>query len=134
MKLSKRNFLWIIPIAIIGLFFWVYGPQDDITDNEYIKYVKNYKLIANNDTPLEQVMEKSCKKPYWVYFESQGGQSVVEFQGNCPVDQKTGDIKLQFLVNEEMTEVKPGGMLLNGTEVKKEKKDQFIETLSATSS
>ena len=43
-KLSKRNILWIVPIGILAVFWYFYGPQKDITDNEYITYVKTIPM------------------------------------------------------------------------------------------
>lgn len=59
-KLSKRNILWIVPIGILGVFWYFYGPQKDITDNEYITYVKNYSF-ENNQKSLESGLASACK-------------------------------------------------------------------------
>ena len=131
MKPSKRNILWIIPIIIIGIFYYVYGPQDDITDNEYIRYVQEQPLAQKTTAPIQHVLENSCQNPYWVYFESQGGQSVVEFKGECQVKAQKEKVNVQFLVNEDMTELSVGAILLNSKQLSKEKKEQFIATIAS---
>ena len=68
-KLSKRNILWIVPIGILAVFWYFYGPQKDITDNEYITYVKTIPMkIAQK---LWRVPLPLPENPYWVYFETQ---------------------------------------------------------------
>lgn len=129
MKPSKRNILWVIPLIIIGIFFWFYGPKEDITDNEYITYVKNHTLTDSNEQKIEQTLNSSCKNPSWVYFESQYGQDVVEFKGNCTVGNQKGNVNMQFLVDDDRTKLTVGATLLNAKQLSDSKKKQFIDSL-----
>lgn len=129
MKLSKRNILWIVPIAIIGIFFWIYGPQKDITDNESIAYVKNHTLTETNTTKLEKIFSESCENPYWIYFKSQDGQAVVEFEGDCKVADDKGQVNVQFLVDNEQTDLSVGAILLDSAQLSDEEKEKFIDSM-----
>lgn len=127
-KLSKRNILWIVPIGILGVFWYFYGPQKDITDNEYITYVKNYSFENSNKT-LESGFANTCKNPYWVYFETQKGQDVVEFKGDCPVNKKPAKVNVQFLVDRDMTNVRYGAMLVENKMQEEADRDKFMLAL-----
>lgn len=127
-KLSKRNILWIVPIGILGVFWYFYGPQKDITDNEYITYVKNYSFENSNKT-LESGFANTCKNPYWVYFKTQKGQDVVEFKGDCPVNKKVAKVNVQFLVNRDMTNVRYGAMLVENKMQEEADRDKFMLAL-----
>lgn len=128
-KLTKRNILWIVPIGIIGVFWYFYGPQKDITDNEYITYVKNYS-IENSSQSLENAFNKTCKNPKWIYFETQKRQDVVEFEGECPINKKVEKVNVQFLVDRDMTNVRKGAMLVNSVVQKETDRDEFILALT----
>ncbi|MEG0449301.1 MAG: glucosamine 6-phosphate synthetase [Lysinibacillus sp.] len=124
-RLSKRNILWVIPIGIIAIFWYFYGPQKDITDNEYITYVKNY-FVEKSGQPLGKAFESSCENPYWVYFETQKGQDVVEFEGDCPINSKNTKVNVQFLVDRDMTKVRNGALLLDSVLQEETDRDEFI--------
>lgn len=124
-KLSKRNILWIVPIGILGVFWYFYGPQKDITDNEYITYVKNYSFEHSSKT-IESGFASVCQNPYWVYFETQKGQDVVEFKGDCPVNNKASKVNVQFLVDRDMTNVRYGAMLVDNTMQEEADRDQYL--------
>ena len=128
-NLTKRNILWIIPIGIIGVFWYFYGPQKDITDNEYITYVKNYSF-ENSSQSLEQSFNETCKNPKWIYFETQKRQDVVEFEGECPVNNKNEKINVQFLVDRDMKNVKKGAMLINSEIQDETARDEFIVAIT----
>lgn len=128
-KLSKRNILWIVPIGILGIFWYFYGPQKDITENEYITYVKNYS-VENSSKSLDKAFGSACKNPYWVYFETQRGQDVVEFQGDCPINNKNEKVNVQFLVDRDMTKVTYGAMLIDSVLQEETDRDEFIVALA----
>lgn len=128
-KLSKRNILWIVPIGILGVFWYFYGPQKDITDNEYITYVKNYSF-ENNQKSLESGLASACKNPYWVYFETQKGQKVVEFKGDCPISHKEKKVNIQFLVDNDRTKVWCGAMLVDNKMQDEKDRDNYLLTLA----
>ncbi|MGE7693772.1 glucosamine 6-phosphate synthetase [Lysinibacillus sp. NPDC094177] len=127
-KLTKRNILWIVPIGILGVFWYFYGPQKDITDNEYITYVKNYSF-ENSSKTLESGFANTCKNPYWVYFETQKGQDVVEFKGDCPVNNKAAKVNVQFLVDRNMTNVRYGAMLIDNKMLEEADRDKYLLAL-----
>ncbi|WP_338653899.1 glucosamine 6-phosphate synthetase [Lysinibacillus sp. Y5S-8] len=127
-KLSKRNILWIVPIGILGVFWYFYGPQKDITNNEYITYVQNY-TYENSTKTLESAFAAACENPYWVYFETQKGQDVVEFKGDCPVDNEIAKVNVQFLVDNAITSVQSGAMLIDSKMQEETDRDQFLLVL-----
>ena len=128
-KLSKRNILWLVPIGILGVFWYFYGPQKDVTENEYITYVKNYS-VENSSQSLEKAFDATCKNPYWVYFETQKGQDVVEFKGECPVNNKNEEVNVQFLVDRDRTNVRNGAMLVDSVLQEEIDRDAFIVALA----
>lgn len=128
-KLTKRNILWIVPIGILGVFWYFYGPQKDITDNEYITYVKNYS-VENSSQSLEKAFNSTCKNSKWIYFETQKRQDVVEFEGECPINNKEEKINVQFLVDRDMKNVKKGAMLVNSEIQNETDRDEFIVALT----
>ena len=128
-KLSKRNILWIVPIGILGVFWYFYGPQKDITDNEYITYVKNYSY-ENSTKTLESAFASACENPYWVYFETQKGQDVVEFEGDCTVNNEVAKINVQFLVDNDITSVQSGAMLVDSKMQEEADRDEFLLALA----
>ena len=127
-KLSKRNILWIVPIGILGVFWYFYGPQKDITNNEYITYVQNY-TYENSTKTLESAFTAACENPYWVYFETQKGQDVVEFKGDCPVNNEIAKVNVQFLVDNAITSVQSGAMLIDSKMQEEADRDQFLLAL-----
>lgn len=128
-KLTKRNILWIVPIGILGVFWYFYGPQKDITDNEYITYVKNYS-VENSSQSLEKAFNSTCKNSKWIYFETQKRQDVVEFEGECPINNKEEKVNVQFLVDRDMKNVKKGAMLVNSEIQNETDRDEFIVALT----
>lgn len=128
-KLSKRNILWIVPIGILAVFWYFYGPQKDITDNEYITYVKNYSY-ENSAKTLESAFASACENPYWVYFETQKGQDVVEFEGDCTVNNEIAKVNVQFLVDNDITSVQSGAMLVDSKMQEEADRDKFLLALA----
>lgn len=128
-NLSKRNILWLVPIGILGIFWYYYGPQKDITDNEYITYVKNYSIENTNQT-LGSSFKEACKNPYWVYFETQKGQDVVEFKGDCPINNEEAKVNIQFLVDPDIKNVRYGAMLVNSKMQEEADRDKYILELA----
>ncbi|MFF5994863.1 glucosamine 6-phosphate synthetase [Lysinibacillus sp. KU-BSD001] len=129
MKVTKRTVLWIVPILLIGAFYYFYGPKDAITENAYIDYVKSQTLVDNSNLTVEQAFNNYCEVSDWVFFETQRGQKVVEFKGKCPVEEITQSVNLQFLVDDEQTEHTVGAMLLNDVKQSSEERDTFIQTI-----
>lgn len=126
MKLTKRNILWLVPIIIIIIFWYFYGPKEEITDNEYIDYVKQSTYKSQSKT-YEEAFANYCKEGKWVYFQTSKNQNVVEFKGTCPNEKKNADVNLQFIVDEDKKNYTIGAMLLDGKQLSEEEKDKFIQ-------
>lgn len=129
MKPRKRTVLWIVPLLIIGVFYYFYGPQDDITENDSIDYIKNISLVDNSKLTNGQAFDNYCKKGNWVYFETQKRQNVVEFKGDCPVEGTFQPVNLQFIVNDEINEHTVGVLLVNHVQQTDEQRQAFFQTV-----
>lgn len=129
-NVSKRTVLWIVPIVIIFLFWYMNRPNDG---DEYIAYIKGATL---EDAPvnLESALNGQCDKEEWVYFKTNNRQHVVEFKGACPVNgQKNANINLQFIVEKDLSDYKVGAMLLEGEQQTTEQRDAFLKELVSES-
>ena len=129
MKPRKRTVLWIVPLLVIGVFYYFYGPQDDITENDSIDYIKNISLVDNSNLTNGQAFNNYCEKGNWVYFETQKRQNVVEFKGECPVDGSIHPVNLQFIVNDEINGYTVGVLLLNHVKQTDEEREAYIQTI-----
>lgn len=129
MKPGKRTILWVVPLLIIGVFYYFYGPKDDITENESINYIKSLSLVDNSNLTNEQAFHNYCEEGKWVYFETQKRQNVVEFKGECPVDGNIQPVNLQFIVNDELTQYTVGVLLLNHVQQTDEEREAYIQTI-----
>ncbi|MFP3919597.1 glucosamine 6-phosphate synthetase [Lysinibacillus telephonicus] len=125
-NVSKRTILWIVPVIIIVIFWYFYGPKEEITDNEYITYIKDTSLSGNGEATLDDAFSSFCNEGKWVYFKTQKNQNVVEFKGACPVEGKVNDINLQFVVEDDKTGYQVGVLLLDGVQQTEEDRDQFL--------
>ena len=125
-NVSKRTILWIVPIIIIAVFWYYYGPQKEITDNEYISYIKETSVTDTGEPTLESAFSNYCKEGKWVFFKTQKNHNVVEFKGTCPVDGDVNNVNLQFVVEEDQKGYKVGVMLLDGVQQSEEARDQFL--------
>ena len=129
MRIGKRTVLWIVPLLIIGVFYYFYGPQDDITENDSIDYIKNISLAENSNFTNEQAFNHYCEKANWVYFETQKRQNVVEFKGECSIEGTIQPVTFQFIVNDEINEHTVGVLLLNHVQQTDEQRQAFIQTV-----
>lgn len=127
MKPRKRTVLWIVPLLVIGVFYYFYGPQDDITENDSIDYIKNISLVDNSNLTSGQAFHNYCEKGNWVYFETQKRQNVVEFKGECPVEGTIQPVNLQFIINDEINEHTVGVLLVNHVQQTDEQREAFIQ-------
>lgn len=123
-NVSKRTILWIVPILIIVIFWFFYGPKEEITDNEYISYIKQEKLNENSKTYEEAFA--SCEEGKWIYFKTQKEQHVVEFKGTCPQDETMKKVNLQFIVEDDRSDYKLNVLLLDSVQQSAEQRDLFI--------
>lgn len=131
MKPTKRTVLWIVPILIIGVFYYFYGPKDAITENEHIDYIKAQTLVENSKLPVGEAFERYCSKSEWVYFETQKRQKVVEFKGECPNGKAVQPVNFQFLVDEEGDDFVVGVLLVNHVQQTEEERTSYIQTVYA---
>ncbi|QCR32265.1 glucosamine 6-phosphate synthetase [Lysinibacillus sp. SGAir0095] len=129
-NVSKRTILWIVPIAIIAIFWYFYGPQEEITDNEYITYIKE-SPYNESDVSFDQAFANNCTESKWVYFKTQKNHNVVEFKGTCEVENKKSDINLQFVVEENQNGYDIGVLLLNGKQQTEEQRDKTLNTIAS---
>lgn len=129
MKLGKRTILWIVPIIILGIFVYFYGPKKEITNNEYIQYIQQVSLVENSNIRVDQAFESFCKEAKWVFFETQKGQHVVEFKGECPVNNEVNPVNLQFIVEEDRSSYEIGALLLNHVQQTTEERTKYIEQI-----
>ena len=127
MKPGKRTVLWVVPLLIIGVFYYFYGPKDDITENESINYIKSLSLVDNSNLTNEQAFHNYCEEGKWVYFETQKRQNVVEFKGECPVNGNIQPVNLQFIVNDDLTQHTVGVLLLNHVQQTDEEREAYIQ-------
>ena len=131
MKKNKRTIFWIIPIAVIGIFYFFYGPQDDITDNDYISYIKALPIAEANNTSLDVTLTNYCEKGSWVFFKTTMRKNVVEFKGECEVENVVQPVNLQFFVNKDITEHTVGAMLVNNVQQTEEARTHYINQFYA---
>lgn len=129
MKPTKRNILWIVPILIIAIFYYFYGPKDTITENKYIDMIKGQILVKNSEMSIDEAFNRYCSKGEWVYFETQKGQKVVEFKGECPVEDAPQSVNLQFLVADENDDFTIGVLLLNHVQQTEQEREAYIQTV-----
>lgn len=126
----KRTILWIIPLAVLGVMFYFFGPQKEVTDNKYISYVKDQSLISA-DEGIDMALTNYCEKGKWVYFQTTKMQNVVEFKGDCPVDGKVTPVNLQIIVEKELDAHKIGALLIDAEQQTEEQKVAFLSTVYA---
>ena len=129
-NVSKRTFLWIVPLIIIGIFWYFYGPQEEITDNEYISYIKETKINESDSVTLDTAFTKYCEEGKWVYFQTQKNQHVVEYKGTCPVNEEMSEVNLQFVVEKDQSNYDTGVLLLNGVQQEADQRDEFLQTIA----
>lgn len=127
-NLSKRNILWLVPILLIVIYWYYYGPKDEITDNDYITYIKSSSYSSDSKN-FEEGLKNYCKESKWVYFQTSNNQNVVEYKGKCPNNNKQVDVNLQFIVKKDKKDYEIGALLLNGEQQTKEEKNEFLQLI-----
>ncbi|MFC7685026.1 glucosamine 6-phosphate synthetase [Ureibacillus sp. GCM10028918] len=129
-NVSKRTILWIVPIAIIAIFWYFYGPKDEITDNEYITYIKEASVDESNIS-FENSFATNCTDSKWVYFKTQKNQNVVEFKGTCEVENQKSDLNLQFVVEDDQKGYTMGVLLLDGKQQTEEQRNNMLKLIAS---
>lgn len=121
----KRTIFWLIPIGILISLCVYYWPQEEITEHEYIDYVKE---SAYGSITYDELMANNCSEQNWVYFATNRGQDVVEFKGTCTIKDEQQKVNLQFLVDENITTVELGAMLIANEQVNEQTRNATLET------
>ena len=129
MEKRKRTIFWIIPIGVIGIFFYFFGPQKAVTDNDYITYILATPVIENSDITTEEAFKNYCEESRWEYFQTKMMEHVVEFKGKCKVDNKVQPVNLQYVVEKGQTDYRIGAMLVNGEQQTEEQRTEFLSTI-----
>ncbi|MFC5557737.1 glucosamine 6-phosphate synthetase [Ureibacillus thermophilus] len=125
-NVSKRTILWIVPLLIIFILWYMTKPDEG---KEYISYIKSATL-ENGSVNLENALNGQCDEEEWVYFRTNNRQNVVEFKGACPVNgEKKANVNLQFIVEKDLSDFTVGAMLLDGEQQSPELRDQFLKEL-----
>lgn len=70
-------------------------------DNKYVQMVKGGYRINNPDVTYDKAFSAFFGTPRWKYFESDDGQDVVEFTGDCTYLDAPVKARMQFVVDEE---------------------------------
>lgn len=129
MEKRKRTIFWIIPIGVIGIFFYFFGPQKAVTDNDYITYIQATPFMENSNITTEEAFNNYCEKGRWEYFQTKMMDHVVEFKGECKIDNKVQPVNLQYVVEKGQTDYRIGAMLVNGEQQTEEQRTAFLSTV-----
>lgn len=126
---SKRTIFWIIPIAVLGIFVYFFGPKKAIVDNDYISYIKAAPFEENSIVTTEMAFSNYCEKSGWEYFQTKMMEHVVEFKGECKVEDSVQSVNLQYVVEKNQTSHHVGAMLVEGVQQTEEQREAFLNTL-----
>lgn len=126
---NKRTIFWIIPIAVLGLFIYFFGPKKPVTDNEYVQYIQAAPVVENSTITTDAALKNYCEKSKWEYFQTKMMEHVVEFKGDCNVDGKVQSVNLQYVVEKGQADYRIGAMLVAGTQQSEEQRSTFLNTV-----
>lgn len=129
MEKRKRTIFWIIPIGVIGVFFYFFGPQKAVTDNDYITYIHATPVMENSDITIEDALKNYCEESRWEYFQTKMMEHVVEFKGECNIDNKVQPVNLQYVVEKGQTDYRMGAMLVDGEQQSEEQRTAFLDII-----
>lgn len=110
----KKLYLLLIIIIVIGIFTacsestvqHVGNEVNDSlsnlrdSDNKYVKMVKNGYRENNTEMTYDKAFSDFFGTPRWTYFESESGEDIVEFTGDCVYRDVSVKARLQFIVDE----------------------------------
>lgn len=125
-KFSKRTVLWLVPLLLIGALFMYFKP--DSNHDKYIALAQQYVVPDQGDVTFEQSLSAICDEEDWEFFETNRGQKVVEFSGECLLDQ-TQPLNIQFLIDNE-DNAKIGALLVDHQQITEDKKLQVYEKIA----
>ncbi|WP_274309859.1 glucosamine 6-phosphate synthetase [Solibacillus daqui] len=126
----KRTIFWIIPIAILGVFIYFFGPKKPVTDNEYVQYIQATPVVENSNITTEVALKNYCEKSKWEYFQTKMMEHVVEFKGDCKVNDKVQSVNLQYVVEKGQANYRIGAMLVAGIQQTEEQRSAFLNTVN----
>ena len=129
MEKKKRTIFWVIPILVLLIFIYLFGPKKAVTDNEYISYIKAAPLTENSQTTVENAFVNYCEKSSWEYFQTNMMDHVVEFKGKCNVKDDVQSVNLQYIVEKNQTGYQLGAMLVDGVQQTEDERTSFLQTL-----
>jgi hypothetical protein len=129
MEKRKRTIFWIIPILVLLIFVYLFGPKKAVTDNEYISYIKAAPLTENSIETTETAFKHYCEESNWEYFQTKMLDHVVEFKGKCKVNNEVQSVNLQYIVEKKQASHKLGAMLVDGVQQTEEQRTSFLHTL-----
>ena len=125
----KRTIFWIIPIAVLGVFIFIFGPKKPVTDNAYVQYIQAAPVVENSNITTEDAFQNYCEKSKWEYFQTKMMEHVVEFKGDCKVDDKVQAVNLQYVVEKGQADYRLGAMLVAGVQQSEEQRSAFLNTM-----
>ena len=129
MEKRKRTIFWIIPILVLLIFIYVFGPKKAVTDNEYISYIQAAPLTENSIKTTGTAFINYCEKSNWEYFQTKMFDHVVEFKGKCKVNNDVQSVNLQYIVEKNQSSHKLGAMLVDGVQQTEEQRTSFLQSL-----
>lgn len=107
------------------------SDSNNVTDDSIaegcINYIKSSTPRAYPDITYGEAFLAFFGNPTWNYFESEEGDYVVDFTGECVYDGEDAEVYLQFLVNE--SEFTCYCMEINGEEQDEETLNSVLETV-----
>jgi len=71
------------------------------SENQYVLMVKGGYRESDPDLTYDKAFSTFFGTPRWSYFESDEGQDVVEFTGDCTYQEAPVKARIQFVVDEE---------------------------------
>lgn len=126
---KKRTIFWIIPIAVLVIFIYFFGPKKAVVDNDYIAYIQATPIIENSVVRTGDAFATYCEKSGWEYFQTKMMEHVVEFKGSCKVEDTVQPVNLQYVVEKDQTDYRLGAMLISGEQQSEQQRTAFLNTL-----
>lgn len=99
--IKQRMYLLIFSI-ISGLLFAipVFKPELLAGKDAYIEMVQDCCPEIYPDVSYGEAFDNYFSSPEWEYFETEDGEQVVEFNGQCLFLDENADVKVQFLLTD----------------------------------
>ena len=104
-RISKHSVGIIIVVVaiIIGAFYLVGWRQSVAKEQEikdlYVEYVKTGSPEAYPDKTYGEAFDMFFANPQWLYFESDKGSDIVQFEGDCEYRDVEVHATIQFVID-----------------------------------